>query len=60
MSTDFANPDHTVDFFYDGERPLCVREIKLLRWLDCEHNTRFTHIVATDFSATNLPPSATR
>ena len=43
--------NHTVEVFYDGECPLCVREVKLLRWLDREQNIRFTNIAAHDFNA---------
>lgn len=50
MST-ATTPDHTVEVFYDGECPLCVREIKLLRWLDRKQNIRFTDIAAPEFTA---------
>lgn len=40
-----------VQVFYDGACPLCVREIKLLRWLDRKHNICFTDISAADFCA---------
>lgn len=33
-----------VEVFYDGECPLCLREIKMLRWMDRSHNIRFTDI----------------
>ncbi|KAA1257999.1 hypothetical protein LF1_04900 [Rubripirellula obstinata] len=42
---------HTVEVFYDGECPLCIREIKLLRWLDRKQNIRFTDIAAAEFTA---------
>lgn len=42
----------TVEVFFDGECPLCVREIKLLRWLDRKHSIRFTNIAAAEFQAT--------
>jgi hypothetical protein len=32
--------------------PLCLREIKLLRWLDRKRHIRFTNIAAPDFQAT--------
>ena len=51
MNAHITDPDHTVEVFYDGDCPLCVREIKLLRWLDRKQNIRFTDIAATDFSA---------
>ena len=40
-----------VEVFYDGECPLCLREIKMLQWLDRKNNVRFTDIAAADFSA---------
>ena len=56
MDTTAPNPDwpspgtnHTVEVFFDGECPLCMREIKLLRWLDRKHRIRFTDIAVADF-----------
>lgn len=43
--------DWTVEVFYDGACPLCLREIKLIRSLDRKHRIRFTDIAATDFNA---------
>lgn len=40
-----------VEVFYDGDCPLCLREIKMLRWLDRRKRIRFTDIAASDFSA---------
>src|SRR6056297_4250077 len=48
------NLDWRVEVFYDGECPLCVREIKLLRWLDRNHRIRCTDIAAADFNATQF------
>ena len=39
-----------IEVFYDGDCPLCIREIKLLRLLDSRHRIRFTDIAAEDFS----------
>ncbi|HBV64794.1 MAG TPA: DUF393 domain-containing protein [Rhodopirellula sp.] len=36
--------------FYDGECPLCMREIKMLSWMDRRHRIRFTDISTDDFS----------
>ena len=43
--------DYAVEVFYDGDCPLCLREIKLLRWLDRKGRIRFTDIASSDFSA---------
>ncbi len=48
MSTETHN-DWQVEVFYDGECPLCVREIKMLRRLDRRDRIRFTDIAATGF-----------
>jgi predicted DCC family thiol-disulfide oxidoreductase YuxK len=37
--------------FYDGECPLCLREVRWLRRLDVEGRIRFTDIAATAFDA---------
>ncbi|WP_436717377.1 DUF393 domain-containing protein [Roseiconus lacunae] len=44
------NQDWQVEVFYDGECPLCLREIKLLRRLDRKHRIRFTDIADPSFS----------
>ncbi|MEL6107657.1 MAG: DUF393 domain-containing protein [Planctomycetota bacterium] len=38
-----------VEVFYDGECPLCLREIKMLRWMDRRNNIRFTDIADPAF-----------
>jgi predicted DCC family thiol-disulfide oxidoreductase YuxK len=44
--------DFEVEVFFDGDCPLCVREIDLLRKLDKNtQRIRFTDIQAEDFSA---------
>jgi predicted DCC family thiol-disulfide oxidoreductase YuxK len=40
-----------VEVFFDGDCPLCVREIALLRRLDEQARIRFTDIAAPDFDA---------
>jgi predicted DCC family thiol-disulfide oxidoreductase YuxK len=43
--------DFDVEVFFDGDCPLCVREIELLRKLDKQtQRIRFTDIQAADFS----------
>lgn len=38
-----------VEVFFDGECPLCVREIRMLRWMDRRKRIKFTDISADDF-----------
>lgn len=45
---------HTIEVFFDGGCPLCVREIGLLRRWDRHHRIQFTDIDAPDFSAESL------
>jgi predicted DCC family thiol-disulfide oxidoreductase YuxK len=45
-----ANKGWQLEVFFDGECPLCLREIKLLRRLDRKHRIRFTDIEDTSFS----------
>lgn len=44
----------TVEVFFDGECPLCMREIRMLRRLDRRGRIRFTDIAAPDFDAASL------
>ncbi|EMB16542.1 thiol-disulfide oxidoreductase DCC family protein [Rhodopirellula europaea] len=39
-----------VEVFYDGDCPLCVREIKMLRWMDRKNRIRFTDIADAIFN----------
>ena len=39
----------SVQVFYDGECPLCLREIKMLRRMDRKHRIRFTDIAEAGF-----------
>ncbi len=41
--------DWQIEVFYDGDCPLCIREIRLLRWLDRRQRIRFTDIAAAEF-----------
>jgi len=38
-----------VEVFYDGRCPLCLREIKMLHWMDRRKNIRFTDIADPAF-----------
>lgn len=40
-----------VEVFFDGDCPLCVREIGMLRRLDKRQRIRFTDIASKDFDA---------
>jgi predicted DCC family thiol-disulfide oxidoreductase YuxK len=44
MSNDF-----TIEMFYDGDCPLCMRETRFLQKLDRRHRIRFANIAAPDF-----------
>ena len=43
--------DFAVEVFYDGDCPLCMREINMLRHMDKRQRIRFTDIAAADFNA---------
>jgi predicted DCC family thiol-disulfide oxidoreductase YuxK len=45
---------YAVEMFYDGECPLCLREVRLLRRLDAAERIRFTDISAPDFEPRSL------
>lgn len=61
-SSDNSNGQHaaspTADFafevFYDGDCPLCMREIRMLQRLDRRDRIRFTDIAADDFNAESV------
>jgi predicted DCC family thiol-disulfide oxidoreductase YuxK len=42
-----------VEAFYDGDCPLCTREVNFLRRIDRHGKIRFTDIAAADFRADN-------
>jgi len=46
--------DHDIEVFYDGDCPLCMREIRLLRQLDKRQRIRFVDIAAKGFDAATL------
>lgn len=42
---------HALEVFYDGDCPLCLREVNLIRSRDREGRILFTNIAAQEFSA---------
>jgi predicted DCC family thiol-disulfide oxidoreductase YuxK len=46
--------DHDIEVFYDGECPLCMREIRLLRQLDRRERIRLVDIAAKGFDAASV------
>jgi predicted DCC family thiol-disulfide oxidoreductase YuxK len=44
-------PDWEVEVFFDGDCPLCKREIKMLQMLDRRRRIRFTDIADPEFDA---------
>lgn len=47
-------PPFAIEVFFDGECPLCTREISLLRRLDTHSRIRFTNIAASTFEPASL------
>ncbi len=45
---------HRVEVFFDGECPLCVREIDMLKGMDKGHGILFTDISASDFDPASV------
>ena len=60
MTPQLSPTHHSVEVFYDGECPLCLREIKLLRWLDRKDRIEFTDIAAPNFNATDYERTPTQ
>lgn len=46
-----------IEVFYDGDCPLCMREVKMLRWMDRRQRIRFTDIAAAEFCAADYGKS---
>ena len=42
---------YSIEVFYDGECPLCMREIRIMSWLDRRSRLRLTDISAAGFDA---------
>ncbi len=51
---------YVVEVFFDGDCPLCQREIRLLQKLDRRHRIRFTDIASSDFDAGTIGISQQR
>jgi predicted DCC family thiol-disulfide oxidoreductase YuxK len=45
-----ASTSWTVEIFFDGECPLCMREVKMLQRMDRQQRVRFTDIAAKTFT----------
>lgn len=44
--------DYQIEVFYDGDCPLCIREINMLRNMDKHHRIKFTDISSPEFNIT--------
>lgn len=49
-----APPDFDVEVFFDGECPLCTKEIDVVRRLDRRSRVRFVDIAAPSFDAATI------
>ena len=47
-------PHHTIEMFYDGDCPLCMRETRMLSRMDRSHRILFTNIASPEFDASSL------
>ncbi len=54
MQTRNSVTDFAFEVFFDGECPLCRREISMLRRLDTAHRLRLTDITQREFDAAEL------
>lgn len=52
MSTSSSSPQ--VEVFFDGDCPLCTKEIDFVRRLDTKSRVRFTDIAAPGFDAASI------
>lgn len=51
--------DWQVEVFFDGDCPLCLREIRFLRWMDRRDHIRFTDIAHPSFRPADYGKSMT-
>ncbi len=49
-----VQPAWTVEIFFDGECPLCMREVRMLQRLDRKQRVRFTDIASPAFDPSAL------
>jgi len=47
-------PSETIEMFYDGDCPLCMRETRMLSRMDRRKRILFTNIAAADFSPVSV------
>jgi len=47
-------PNHTIEMFYDGDCPLCVREARMPGRLDRNERILFTNIASPEFDGSSL------
>jgi predicted DCC family thiol-disulfide oxidoreductase YuxK len=47
-------PDYALELFFDGDCPLCSREVAFIRRLDRTRRIKLTDIAASDFDPTAL------
>jgi predicted DCC family thiol-disulfide oxidoreductase YuxK len=47
-------PNHTIEMFYDGDSPLCMRETRMLGRLDRKKRILFTNIASPEFDLSSL------
>ncbi len=45
---------YEVEVFFDGDCPLCIKEINLLRWLDKKQKIIFTDISTPEFNSESI------
>ena len=48
-----CSKDWRIEVFYDGDCPVCLREVRFLRRLDRKRRIRFTNIASADFRASD-------
>jgi predicted DCC family thiol-disulfide oxidoreductase YuxK len=46
--------DHDIEVFFDGDCPLCMREIRMLQRLDRRRRIRFVDLAANGFDAATV------
>jgi len=54
MPTPAIKPKYEIEVFYDGDCPLCLREINMLRRLDKRSRIQFTNIAVEAFEPASV------